>query len=87
MFSRLSVLLHSKNLLSDMIPRSMETLSHLDSKGKAKMVDVGSKNVTQRTAVASAKIVVGPIAFKLVKGKRLSIIILSATFKFLQNKI
>jgi len=34
----------------------MADLTHLDEQGRAKMVDVGDKDVTQRTAVASAKV-------------------------------
>jgi len=36
-------------------PKSTE-LTHLDSQGKVKMVDVGEKPVTQRSATASARI-------------------------------
>jgi cyclic pyranopterin monophosphate synthase len=38
----------------------MADLTHLDEQGRAKMVDVGDKDVTQRTAVASAKVLTRP---------------------------
>lgn len=34
----------------------MADLTHLDEQGRARMVDVGDKDVTQRTAIASAKV-------------------------------
>ena len=38
----------------------MADLTHLDEQGRARMVDVGDKDVTQRTAVASAKVITRP---------------------------
>jgi cyclic pyranopterin phosphate synthase len=38
---------------------NMGSFSHLDSKGKARMVDVGGKVVTKRTAKAQAVVVLG----------------------------
>jgi cyclic pyranopterin phosphate synthase len=37
----------------------VSNLTHLDDKGRARMVDVGEKPVTKRTAVASARIRIG----------------------------
>lgn len=42
-------------------------LSHLDSKGKARMVDVGGKAVTLREAIARARVVVSPGILRLVR--------------------
>ena len=42
-------------------------LSHLDSKGKARMVDVGGKAVTSREAIARARVVVSPGILRLVR--------------------
>ncbi len=42
-------------------------LSHLDRKGKARMVDVGKKAPTTREAVARARVLVGEEAFRLVR--------------------
>ncbi len=44
-------------------------LTHVDSQGKARMVDVTEKAVTLREAVASGKIRIGEKAFKLIMEK------------------
>jgi cyclic pyranopterin phosphate synthase len=41
-------------------------LSHLDEAGRARMVDVGDKPVTERTAEAEGAVRMSPEAFKLV---------------------
>lgn len=46
-------------------------LTHVDAAGRAAMVDVGSKPSTQREAVASAVVLLGPVAFKLVQENKL----------------
>jgi len=46
-------------------------LTHVDSEGKAAMVDVGHKIDTTRTAVATGKIVVGEVAFKLIENNQM----------------
>ncbi len=35
-------------------------LTHLDEAGRARMVDVGDKDVTRRTAVAGCRVVMSP---------------------------
>ncbi|XP_036104641.1 molybdenum cofactor biosynthesis protein 1 isoform X1 [Molossus molossus] len=55
---------------SGWLPTSDE-LTHVDSEGRAVMVDVGSKPDTARVAVASAVVLLGPVAFKLVQENRL----------------
>ena len=50
---------------------SISKLSHIDSKGRAQMVDVGAKKDTSRIAVASAKVYLGPEAFHLVKENKI----------------
>ena len=50
---------------------SMSKLSHIDSSGRAQMVDVGAKKDTSRIAVASAKVFLGPEAFHLVKENKI----------------
>ena len=45
-------------------------LTHIDTSGKAKMVDVGDKEETVRKAVACATIFVGEEAFSLVEANR-----------------
>lgn len=44
----------------------MTKLTHIDDKGRAHMVDVGDKETTQRTAVASAFVSMKPDTLKLV---------------------
>ncbi|KAI8589385.1 Molybdopterin cofactor biosynthesis C domain-containing protein [Geranomyces variabilis] len=41
-------------------------LTHTDSTGRAKMVDVSTKRVTARSATAVGRILLSPLAFKLV---------------------
>jgi cyclic pyranopterin phosphate synthase len=41
-------------------------LSHVDAAGRARMVDVGDKPITVRTAVAEGEIRMTPAAFRLV---------------------
>ncbi|XP_039322246.1 molybdenum cofactor biosynthesis protein 1 isoform X4 [Saimiri boliviensis] len=48
-----------------------EQLTHVDSEGRAAMVDVGKKPDTERVAVASAVVLLGPVAFKLVQQNQL----------------
>jgi cyclic pyranopterin monophosphate synthase len=45
----------------------MSSLSHLDSDGRARMVDVGDKAVTRRTATARARFVTTPEVMALVR--------------------
>jgi cyclic pyranopterin monophosphate synthase len=49
---------------------SKATLSHFDARGNAHMVDVGAKDVTERTAVARASIVMQAATLKLIKDKK-----------------
>ena len=57
----------------------MQSLSHLDDQGRAKMVDVGSKPDTQREAVARGLVTMNPETLELVaeggisKGEVLSV--------------
>nr|XP_020014577.1 molybdenum cofactor biosynthesis protein 1-like isoform X1 [Castor canadensis] len=48
-----------------------DQLTHVDSEGQAAMVDVGQKPDTDRVAVASAVVFLGPVAFKLVQQNQL----------------
>jgi cyclic pyranopterin phosphate synthase len=47
-----------------MVPKK---LTHLDHEGRARMVDVGAKPVTQREAIAQARVLLSPETFTLVK--------------------
>jgi cyclic pyranopterin monophosphate synthase len=42
-------------------------LTHVDARGRARMVDVGDKAVTRRRAVAEGTITMSPEAFRLVR--------------------
>lgn len=44
----------------------MSKLTHLDAKGQAQMVDVGNKDITQRTATAEATIDLKPETLTLI---------------------
>lgn len=44
----------------------MSELSHYDESGRVKMVDVGSKPVTERTATASGKVLLSPETIKTI---------------------
>ncbi|KAM9075211.1 molybdenum cofactor biosynthesis protein 1 isoform 2-T2 [Megaptera novaeangliae] len=48
-----------------------DQLTHVDRKGQAAMVDVGGKPDTERVAVASAVVLLGPVAYKLVQENQL----------------
>ena len=45
----------------------MSKLTHFDSDGKARMVDVGKKAATERTAVAAGKICMQPETLELIR--------------------
>ncbi len=46
------------------------TLTHFDTQGRARMVDVGDKAITQREAVAKGSVIVAPATLaKILEGK------------------
>jgi cyclic pyranopterin phosphate synthase len=45
-------------------------LTHFDATGNAHMVDVGSKDVTERVAVAHARVIVQPETLKLIRSRK-----------------
>ena len=49
----------------------MKKLSHIDSKGKATMVDVSEKEITTRTAEAYAEVKVSKEIFDAIKKMKL----------------
>ncbi|KAJ2914782.1 hypothetical protein MD484_g5640, partial [Candolleomyces efflorescens] len=57
---------HSFAKTSSIGVRAYSTLTHLDGSGKANMVDVGNKPPSRRTATASGKIFITPLAYELV---------------------
>lgn len=48
--------------------KARDSLTHLDSRGRARMVDVGGKTPSRRTAIAAGKIRMSPDAFALAAG-------------------
>lgn len=50
----------------------MAKLSHVDPKGKARMVDIGPKPVTRRIAEASCSIRLAPATLKLVRDNQVA---------------
>lgn len=50
----------------------MAQLSHVDRKGRARMVDIGDKPVTRREAEASAFVKLGPETLRLVRANGLA---------------
>ncbi|MBV96092.1 Molybdenum cofactor biosynthesis protein 1, partial [Eschrichtius robustus] len=66
---------HSKHLLQGLPPCSgsetQNQLTHVDGEGQAAMVDVGGKPDTERVAMASAVVLLGPVAYKLVQENQL----------------
>lgn len=47
-------------------------LTHVDNKGEAQMVDVSSKKVTKRVAIASCKVILDKTAFDLVSANQIA---------------
>ncbi len=50
----------------------MNKLTHLDDQGQARMVEVGSKEVTRREAVARGEVFMRPETLELILGGRIS---------------
>ncbi|MDD5127820.1 MAG: cyclic pyranopterin monophosphate synthase MoaC [Dehalococcoidales bacterium] len=53
------------------MPRSKKVLTHLDSAGRPKMVDIGGKPDTLREAVARGTVKMLPATFKLIQQGRI----------------
>jgi cyclic pyranopterin phosphate synthase len=51
--------------------KSRRTLTHLDAKGNARMVEVGAKPETERVAVASGEVHMAPATARLIRGGKL----------------
>jgi cyclic pyranopterin phosphate synthase len=50
----------------------MAKLTHIDPEGRARMVDVGTKPVTRREAVASGTIKLSPATIRLIRANRIA---------------
>jgi cyclic pyranopterin monophosphate synthase len=49
------------------VPRRAKTLTHLSSRGEARMVDVSAKSVTEREAVAEGRVIMQPKTLAVVR--------------------
>ncbi|XP_015230399.1 PREDICTED: molybdenum cofactor biosynthesis protein 1 isoform X1 [Cyprinodon variegatus] len=69
-------LLHSQSSdvpsASDSPVKVKAQLTHTDAQGRATMVDIREKRPTQRTATASATVVLGTVAFRLLQDNQLA---------------
>jgi len=53
--------------IADFIMQNMEDFTHFNAEGRAKMVDVGEKPRTVRSATAAARVLVSPETFALIR--------------------
>lgn len=53
--------------VTEFIMKNMNDFTHFNEEGRAKMVDVGEKPESQRTAIAAARVLVSPETFALIK--------------------
>lgn len=51
----------------DMKQEMEQDFTHFDTDGRARMVDVGDKGITRRTAVAEGRVLVSPETFRLIR--------------------
>lgn len=49
-----------------------KSLTHFDEKGVSRMVDVGNKDMTERIAIAHAKVIMKPETLKAIMDKKLT---------------
>ena len=47
--------------------QNLDDFTHFNEQGRAKMVDVGEKEITQRSATAAARVLVSPETFEKIK--------------------
>jgi len=53
------------------LPAAPAALSHVDERGRARMVDVSAKSLSARTAVAAGRVVLGREAFDALRAHRI----------------
>ncbi len=53
--------------VTEFIMKNMNDFTHFNEEGRAKMVDVGEKPESRRTAIAAARVLVSPETFALIK--------------------
>lgn len=54
-------------IMENIVMRQKNDFTHFDEEGRAKMVDVGEKPVSRRTAVAAARVLVSGETFELIR--------------------
>ncbi|XP_057980991.1 cyclic pyranopterin monophosphate synthase, mitochondrial [Malania oleifera] len=59
-------------LISEKLGKNEVGLTHIGNKGEAQMVDVSSKKISKRTAIASCKVILGKKAFDLVSANQMA---------------
>ena len=47
--------------------QNLNDFTHFNEQGRAKMVDVGEKDITKRSATAAARVLVSPETFERIK--------------------
>lgn len=57
--------------ITDYSETTKAQLTHTDEQGRASMVDIGEKLPTRRTATATATVILGPTAFRLLQNNQL----------------
>ena len=58
-------------MAAEQTPETQTELSHIDAQGRARMVDVGEKDVTERRAVAEGRVLMQPETLKLIRDSAL----------------
>ena len=53
--------------LVEFMMKNMDDFTHFNAQGRAKMVDVGAKDVTRRTAVAAGRVLMSPETLALIR--------------------
>jgi len=58
-------------LAAEQSPGTQPELSHIDAQGRARMVDVGDKEITERRAVAEGRVLMQPETLELIRDSAL----------------
>ena len=58
-------------MAAEQSPGTQTELSHIDAQGRARMVDVGEKDVTERRAVAEGRVLMQPETLELIRDSAL----------------
>ena len=58
-------------MAAEQTPETQQELSHIDAQGRARMVDVGGKEITQRRAVAEGRVLMQAETLELIRDSAL----------------